>query len=137
MDRRRRINKLFSMKKPLILLLLLVVIVSCKTVTEGEIEVVSQEEMQTYLNMEDVQLIDVRTPEEYDAGHIATAQNINFLSPTFENDIQQLDKNKPVLVYCHMGGRSAKCAEKMKSLGFVKIYDFKGGYSKWLSQEEK
>ena len=47
MERRRRINKLFSMKKPLILLLLLVVIVSCKTVTEGEIEVVSQEEMQT------------------------------------------------------------------------------------------
>ena len=65
------------MKKPLILFLVLAVIVSCKTVTEGEIEVVSQEEMQTYLNMEDVQLIDVRTPEEYDAGHIATAQNIN------------------------------------------------------------
>ncbi len=137
MDRRRRIDKLFSMKKALILFVLLIAVVSCKTVTEGEIEVVSQEEMQTYLNMEDVQLIDVRTPEEYDAGHIATAQNINFLSPTFEADIQQLDKNKPVLVYCHMGGRSAKCAEKMKSLGFVKIYDFKGGYSKWLSHEEK
>lgn len=124
------------MKKYIVLfLLLLTAIVSCKTDATEEIKVVSQEEMQTYINMEDVQLIDVRTPEEYGAGHIAAAQNINFLSPTFEKDIQKLDKNKPVLVYCQMGGRSAKCAEKMKALGFTKILDYKGGYSKWKSLE--
>lgn len=124
------------MKKQIVLfLLLLTTIVSCKTDATEEIKVVSQEEMQTYINMEDVQLIDVRTPEEYGAGHIAAAQNINFLSPTFEKDIQKLDKNKPVLVYCQMGGRSAKCAEKMKALGFTKILDYKGGYSKWKSLE--
>lgn len=124
------------MKKHIVLfLLLLAAIVSCKTDATEEIKVVSQEEMQTYINMEDVQLIDVRTPEEYGTGHIAAAQNINFLSPTFEKDIQKLDKNKPVLVYCQMGGRSAKCAEKMKALGFTKILDYKGGYSKWKSLE--
>lgn len=124
------------MKKHIVLfLLLMTIIVSCKTDANEEIKVVSQEEMQTYINMDDVQLIDVRTPKEYNAGHIATAQNINFLSPTFEQDILKLDKNKPVLVYCQMGGRSAKCAEKMKALGFTKILDYKGGYSKWKSLE--
>lgn len=122
------------MKKNIVLfLLLLTASVSCKTDAIEEIKVVSQEEMQTYINMEDVQLIDVRTPEEYGAGHIAAAQNINFLSPTFEKDIQKLDKNKPVLVYCQMGGRSAKCAEKMKALGFTRLYDYSGGFSKWKS----
>lgn len=109
------------------------IIVSCKTDANEEIKVVSQEEMQTYINMEDIQIIDVRTPNEYKAGHIAAAQNINFLSPTFEQDILKLDKNKPVLVYCQMGGRSAKCAKKMKALGFTKILDYKGGYSEWKS----
>ncbi|HIC30285.1 MAG TPA: rhodanese-like domain-containing protein [Flavobacteriaceae bacterium] len=124
------------MKKHIVLfLLLMTIIVSCKTDANEEIKVVSQEEMQTYINMDDVQLIDVRTPKEYNAGHIATAQNINFLSPTFEQDILKLDKNKPVLVYCQMGGRSAKCAEKMKALGFTKILDYKDGYSKWKSLE--
>ncbi|MBN2868247.1 MAG: rhodanese-like domain-containing protein [Flavobacteriaceae bacterium] len=124
------------MKKHIVLfLLLMTIIVSCKTDANEEIKVVSQEEMQTYINMDDVQLIDVRTPKEYNAGHIATAQNINFLSPTFEQDILKLDKNKPVLVYCQMGGRSAKCAEKMKALGFTKLLDYKGGYSKWKSLE--
>lgn len=122
------------MKKNIVLfLLLLTANVSCKTDATEEIKVVSQEEMQTYINMEDVQLIDVRTPEEYSSGHIAAAQNINFLSPTFEKDIQKLDKNKPVLVYCQMGGRSAKCAEKMKALGFKRLYDYSGGFSKWKS----
>jgi len=122
------------MKKHIVLfLLLMTIIVSCKTDANEEIKVVSQEEMQTYINMEDIQIIDVRTPNEYKAGHIAAAQNINFLSPTFEQDILILDKNKPVLVYCQMGGRSAKCAKKMKALGFTKIFDYKGGYSEWKS----
>ena len=81
--------------------------------------------------LDNVQLVDVRTPEEFQAGYIAEAQNIDFMSPTFEEDIKTLDKEKPVLLYCQKGGRSAKCAEKMKDLGFKKIYDLQGGFSKW------
>ncbi|RAJ13433.1 rhodanese-like domain-containing protein [Olleya aquimaris] len=111
--------------------LFLVLVLSCKPQIESETKVVSPEEMQTLLQLDNVQLVDVRTPEEFQAGYIAEAQNIDFMSPTFEEDIKTLDKEKPVLLYCQKGGRSAKCAEKMKDLGFKKIYDLQGGFSKW------
>lgn len=115
----------------ILLSLLFVFVFSCKQQFEGEAKVVSLEEMQTLLQLENVQLVDVRTPEEYQAGFIAEAQNIDFMSPTFDEDIKTLDKEKPVLLYCQKGGRSAKCAEKMKDLGFKKVYDMQGGFSKW------
>lgn len=104
---------------------------SCANKTNEGITVVSPEEMETLLNLEDVQLVDVRTNEEHSKGHLANSQNIDFNSPTFDEDIVKLDKEKPVLLYCQRGGRSAKCAEKMQEAGFKKIYDLKGGFSKW------
>ena len=104
---------------------------SCKNDTSSEIQVISIEEMQTILKMDEVQLVDVRTPEEFSEGYIKNAQNIDFNSPTFEQDILKLNKDKPVMLYCHSGGRSAKCAQKLKDAGFKKIYDLEGGISKW------
>ncbi len=78
------------------------------------------------------QLIDVRTAREYDAGHIETAVNMDFLSTDFEEKIlAQLDKDKPVFVYCQVGGRSAKAVAVIKKQGFKTIYELKGGYSVW------
>lgn len=104
---------------------------SCTDTNQNEIKVVSPEEMKTLLEIEDVQLVDVRTPDEYKTGYIEYSQNINFLSSTFEEDIINLDKTKPVLVYCKSGKRSAKCSKKLKAAGFVKIYDLEGGIAKW------
>lgn len=98
---------------------------------KGEIKLVSAEEMHSLLEQKDVQLIDVRTPEEYKEGHIQSSQNIDFNSPTFDADIAKLDKTKPVVVYCQLGGRSAKCADKLIAAGFVKIFDLKGGITEW------
>ncbi len=113
-------------------LLLLLVTTSCEEKsTASEIQVVSTEEMETLLELDDVQLVDVRTPEEYKEGYIEKSQNIDYQSPTFLEDISRLDKTKPVLVYCQSGGRSARCAEKLKEAGFIKIYDLEGGISKW------
>lgn len=96
-----------------------------------DVKQITAEEMQSILDIEEVQLIDVRTPKEHESGHIANSQNIDFKSPTFAEDISKLDKKKPVILYCKSGGRSAKCAKKMKEAGFEKIYDLKGGISKW------
>ena len=104
---------------------------SCKNEVDNEIKVVTTEEMQAILKMDEVQLVDVRTPEEFSEGYIKNAQNIDYNSPTFEQDILKLNKDKPVMLYCHSGGRSAKCAQKLKDAGFKKIYDLKGGISKW------
>ncbi len=111
---------------------LLVCFTSCLDKSESdEIKLVTADEMQSILEMEDVQLVDVRTPEEYQEVRIANAQNIDFLSPTFDEDIEKLDKEKPVILYCKGGHRSAKCAKKMKEAGFEKVYDLEGGISKW------
>ena len=71
-------------------------------------------------------------PEE----HIPNSQNIDFRSPTFDKDIENLDKSKPVLLYCKSGGRSAECAKKLKDAGFEKVYDLDGGISKWKHSKD-
>ncbi|OJV21084.1 MAG: hypothetical protein BGO21_09380 [Dyadobacter sp. 50-39] len=77
------------------------------------------------------QLLDVRTPEEYDEGHLAKAANVDYKSPDFKEKIAKLDKSKPVYVYCLSGGRSAAAATALHETGFKEVYDMKGGYLKW------
>ena len=101
-----------------------------------DVKLVTAEEMQSILELEDVQLVDVRTPEEHDEIHIANSQNIDFKSPTFEEDILKLDKKKPVILYCKSGNRSGKCAKKLIDAGFEKIYDLEGGISKWQHSDK-
>ena len=105
--------------------------VSCKESSQTEIKVVSPAEMKSLIEMDDVQLVDVRTKKEYSLEHIVKSQNIDVLSPTFDQEIIRLDKEKPVLVYCRSGKRSSECVEKLKDAGFVKIYDLSGGIAKW------
>ncbi len=76
-------------------------------------------------------IVDVRTPEEYAEGHIANAKNIKWNSADFEAQINQLDKSKPVYVYCQKGARCAEAATKMRSIGFKDVYELKGGLSNW------
>lgn len=101
-----------------------------------DVKLVTAEEMQSILELEDVQLVDIRTPKEHGEIHIANSQNIDFMSPTFEVDITKLNKKKPVILYCKSGRRSAKCAQKMKDAGFEKIYDLEGGISKWKHSDK-
>uniref|UniRef100_UPI0040492D15 rhodanese-like domain-containing protein n=1 Tax=Gelidibacter sp. TaxID=2018083 RepID=UPI0040492D15 len=112
-----------------------VALTSCEKEDKGDIQVITSEEMQTLLELEDVQFVDVRSEEERKkSGYIEGSQNIDFNSPTFDEDINKLDKSKPVILYCKTGGRSAKCAQKLKDAGFVKIYDLKGGITQWQFQ---
>ena len=113
--------------------LLMAFTVSCvnKKADSSDIKLVTADEMKQIIELEDVQVVDVRTASEFEAIRIKSAQNIDFNSPTFDKDIQKLDKSKPVVLYCKGGGRSAKCAKKLKDAGFEKIYDLEGGLSKW------
>ncbi|MFK5983723.1 MAG: rhodanese-like domain-containing protein [Flavobacteriaceae bacterium] len=122
------------------LLLLMVAFYSCKdyskdAVATGEIELISPQQVYDAVYSGDfVQLVDVRTPEEYKINHLKRSQNICVTSDDFEEKVKTLDKNKPVYVYCKMGGRSANAAKKLQKLGFTKIYDMNGGILLW---EEK
>lgn len=76
-------------------------------------------------------LIDVRTPGEFEKGHIKNAVNIDINNSAFETEIGKLDKSKPVFVYCLSGARSGNATRIMKNMGFKTIYDLEGGMMQW------
>ena len=79
-------------------------------------------------------IIDVRTPEEYEEGHIEGAQNINIKSEAFVTEIENLSKSDTLLIYCRSGRRSLYAAQVMVSIGFQRIYDLEGGFLNWKSE---
>ncbi|WP_162127536.1 rhodanese-like domain-containing protein [Flavobacterium phycosphaerae] len=118
--------------KFLSLLLLTFLFVSCQGQPSKTIKTVDVTAFSNKLKAtENPQLVDVRTPEEFNVGHIENATNINWFDADFANRVSKYDKSKPVFVYCKVGGRSAKAADKLAELGFSEIYNLDGGYMKW------
>ncbi|GAB2766206.1 thioredoxin domain-containing protein [Rhabdobacter roseus] len=78
-----------------------------------------------------VQVVDVRTWDEFRHGHLPQALHMDYRSSDFMQKIALLDKSKPVYVYCLSGGRSAAAAQKLVAQGFTEVYDMQGGYLKW------
>lgn len=97
------------------------------------VEVLEKPQYQTLVER-GYQVIDVRTPEEFEAGHIEGALNINVKAAEFVDEIQKLSKTDTLLVYCRSGRRSAYAAQVMVSFGFRKIYDLEGGFLNWESE---
>lgn len=76
-----------------------------------------------------VQVLDVRTPDEFSQGKIEGAVNINFYDSDFKAQVaNKLDKKVPVYLYCRSGGRSQQALQILKELGFSKVYELSGGY---------
>ncbi len=100
------------------------------------ITVLTAEQFTNAISSDSIQLLDVRTPEEFKEGHISDALNINFLEPeTFYIEVEKLDRSTPLYIYCRSGNRSEKAAVKLDSLGFKNIYDLKGGYMNYPKPE--
>ncbi|UZR97240.1 rhodanese-like domain-containing protein [Chondrinema litorale] len=79
----------------------------------------------------DMQLVDVRTGREYQRGHIKGAKLISINSADFNEKVNELNKDKLVVVYCAVGGRSTAAMRKLKDMGFKEIYNFVGGVREW------
>lgn len=101
------------------------------TSQDTAITLLSPADFKEHIEKSKVQLIDVRTPNEYKSGYIKNAKNIDFYSPSFVSDIGKLNTEKPIYLYCRSGMRSRQASKKIKALGFTEIYDLKGGYLKW------
>ncbi|XP_042255638.1 thiosulfate:glutathione sulfurtransferase [Thunnus maccoyii] len=111
--------------------------------------VVTYTQLKIMLSNHDVQLFDVRNPDEYQAGHIQDAVNIPLgsleeslkLSP--EHFQQKFDVKAPgkdddnLVFHCKSGNRSAKALDIARQLGFSRVRHYKGGYSEWAEREGK
>ena len=79
-------------------------------------------------------ILDVRQPDEFAAGHLAKAVNLDWLNPSaFSEGMAKLDKGHTYYIYCRSGRRSNAAASKMKREGF-RVFDMKGGYLQWTSE---
>jgi len=102
--------------------------------SKGVIKLVTVEEFKELDALRDVQLLDIRTPEEYKSGYIEGYRNMDYLSDTFKEEMETLDKSKPIVIYCRSGGRSGRCATLMLEIGFKEIYDLEGGIIQWKAE---
>ena len=95
------------------------------------IESVTADEFENALYDGHVQLLDVRSADEYAQGHIANAENIDVQQPDFIDKAQaKLDYTNPVYVYCHSGRRSMLAAQKLVKAGF-KVVNLRDGIVGW------
>jgi thioredoxin 1 len=115
------------------ILILFIGIFLCNINTEAQVLMNTDQFKDKLGTVKDAQLIDVRTPGEYTEGHLSHAQNIDFKNAAFTENINKLDKSKPVFLYCLVGGRSAEAAKILKENGFNEVYDMQGGYLKWTT----
>jgi len=81
-------------------------------------------------------LLDVRTPEEYAAGHLPGAQNLNYQAPDVAQQLQRLDPKKTYVLYCRSGNRSSKTAVLMQEKGFPQVINA-GAYEDLKKQDVK
>lgn len=115
-----------------LLLLLTISGLSCSPSTANGQKKLTPDAFEAMLKSDStIQLVDVRTPGELQSGYIPGALNLNIQDADFALKISQLDKNRPVLVYCAVGGRSANAASQFSKLGFTKVYDLKEGITAW------
>ncbi len=102
-------------------------------------EDISTEEAFSLIQMnsdnEDFIILDVRTPQEYNSGHMENAINIDIYSPSFQDSLNILDKDNIYLVYCRTGNRSVNAITIMKELGFTTVYHMIGGIVEWIEEE--
>jgi thioredoxin 1 len=80
-------------------------------------------------------IIDVRSREEFQNGHLESALNINWNSSEFENIAHTWNPNVPVFVYCLSGGRSAAAAEFLRQQHFKTVFELQGGLMAWRSAQ--
>jgi phage shock protein E len=120
------------MKKLIYLLLIGFTLISCQAQQKGQtVEIVPPAEFAQKMDVEKGQVIDVRTPKEFNTGHIEGAVNMHIYDKDFEQRVDKLQKNEPVYVYCKVGGRSAEAVEILKAKGFTSVVELEGGMDAW------
>ena len=109
----------------------LLLVYSCQIFESKDIKVISDAQF-TEIQDTDYILVDVRTAEEYESGHIQDAVNFDFYSESFQNDILTLDKSLSIVLYCRTQNRSTKTANYLKENGYKEITILEGGITSWV-----
>lgn len=102
-----------------------------KPATAKTVKNVGVEEFDKLRSAPNTVVLDVRTPREYDAGHIKGALNIDFNASDFQEKIKKLDPSKTYLVHCAGGVRSAKACNALDRIAFTNLVNLDPGFRAW------
>lgn len=118
------------LKSTIVFLLSTLALTSCAQGTPSSINNVDAQSFLTKIEDKTVTVVDVRTAQEYQEGHLANSLNINVESADFASAIANLDKTKEYALYCRSGRRSTVAANEMAKAGFTSITNYnKGGFA--------
>ncbi|KQK26180.1 Zn-dependent hydrolase [Chryseobacterium aquaticum] len=95
-------------------------------------DIINIEEFKTYLNREDVLVIDVRNKTEYETAHIENAENV-FVG-TLEDNLDKISRCKQIVIHCQSGDRATIAYSVLKNNGFENVKNFSGGMKEWLGK---
>ena len=109
----------------------LLFVYSCQIFESKEISVISDAQFNEIQDTDYI-LVDVRTTEEYESGHIQNAVNFDFYSESFQKEILSLDKSASIILYCRTQNRSTKTANYLKENGYKEITVLEGGITSWV-----
>lgn len=123
------------MKKVVLSILMLSAISFSSCGGSGKTSLSAKEFAQKLADTKDEIIVDVRTPEEFGSGHLSGAVNIDWNSGDFQTKAGQLDKSKPIFVYCLSGGRSASAAAALRAMGYSSVYEMQGGMMQWRAAQ--
>ena len=124
----------------LALVVVALVVTACgsATDTESRLELTAVDDVAEIVAAppDELVILDIRTPEEFAAGHLAGAINLDYYAADFEARLGQLDPSVPYVMYCNSGNRSGNTLPLMDSIGFQEVYELEGGIQAWLSAGE-
>ncbi|EMS34132.1 rhodanese-like domain protein [Mariniradius saccharolyticus AK6] len=101
------------------------------TQATGSIEQVDAAQFKKLTESPNALVLDVRTAAEVAEGHLPNAVNIDIYGSDFMAKVQQLPKDREILVYCTVGARSQQAADILSKQGFAKVYNLDGGIVAW------
>lgn len=99
------------------------------------VQSMSAADVREYLSdktLQEVTILDVRQPGEYEAGHIPGAKLVPL--PELTDRLEEIDPSKPVVVYCAIGGRSRVASQTLSGKGYDHVINLSGGYKAWNGQ---
>lgn len=121
-----------TMKTPLLFAAILVTLVVPSIAAPEPVKNVAvADAAKLIVERKDVVVLDLRTDDEFKAGHIAGAKNIDFLGSDFAKKVGEFDKSKTYLVHCASGGRSTRSLDVFKSQKFTSILHMNEGFKAW------
>ena len=114
-----------------VIFLFVIFISSCQFFDSSKINIISDSQ---FLEIQDTDyiLVDVRTIDEYESGHIQNAINFDFYSESFQKEILSLEKKSSIILYCRTQNRSTKAAKFLKENGYKEISVIEGGITSWV-----